>query len=132
MRIYNYLFYKSYLLAKWSRNFEDIPVLGGIIYVVLCIMLNIFTIVMLLEGVGLLDKYPFDDKYKYPFVFCLLMLILIYYLHKGRYKKIIEKFESNNRDNIHPVLIIIIYLGLSFGLLLLAGLYRNHDWIFAK
>lgn len=26
MRIYNYLFYKTYILAKHSRNFDDTPV----------------------------------------------------------------------------------------------------------
>lgn len=32
MRIYNYLFYKTYILAKHSRNFDDTPVYGGIIF----------------------------------------------------------------------------------------------------
>ena len=43
MRIYNYLYYKTYLLAQRSKNFDDIPVLGGMLFVIPCFMFNIFT-----------------------------------------------------------------------------------------
>ena len=134
MRVYNYLFYKSYLLAKRSKNFDDMPTLGGIIFVVACIMFNIFTITIFLEGVGFLEGYPFKEKYKYPFVFSLVLIVLFYYLYKGRYKRIIEKYEEiyKGKNQIHPILVIIFYYLISFGLLLLAGLYKNHDWIFAQ
>lgn len=134
MKIYNYLFYKSYLLTKRSKNFDDMPVLGGILFVVACLMFNIFTITLLLESIGFIEDYPFKEKYKYPFVYSLILIVLFYYLYRGRYKKIIEKYEETNmgKIQIHPILVIIFYYLTSFGLLLLAGLYRNHDWIFAQ
>jgi len=134
MRIYNYLFYKTYLLAQRSKNFDDMPALGGIIFVVACLMFNIFTITIFLDGIGFLEGYPFKEKYKYPFVFGLVIIVLFYYLYKGRYKKIIGEYEriGNVKGRLHPVIVIIIYYGVSFGLLLLAGLYKNHDWIFAQ
>lgn len=131
MRIYNYLFYKTYLLSKRSGNFDDVPVLGGLLFVLPCLMFNIFTAFMLLDAWGLNTGIEFKKEYKYIFTFSLLVFLLLYYLYKGRYKKIIEKFEQKKKGiSIHPIIVIIIYYGISFGLLLLAGMYKNHDWIF--
>jgi hypothetical protein len=64
MKIDDYLFYKTYILAEKSRNFEGIPVLGGIIFVGFCVVMNVGAIVMLAEGFGvnvdirLLRKIP--------------------------------------------------------------------------
>ena len=132
MIVYDYLFYKSYILAKRSRNFDDMPILGGIIFVIACVMFNIFAITQVLERVGIFDV-EFQKKYKFPFALVLVGIILGYYLFKGRYKKIIEKYDQykKRRLQLHPIIVIIIYYGISFGLLLLAGLYKNRDWIFA-
>lgn len=134
MWIYNYLFFKGYQLAVRSRNFNDMPVLGAIVFVVLCIMFNIFTVFLLLEGLGLTDL-SFNKEYKLPFAIGLVLVILFYYLYKGRYKKVLEKHEQQERVRgirLYPVLVFIIYYGISFGLMLLAGLYKNGDWIFVK
>jgi hypothetical protein len=133
MRIYNYLFYKSYLLAKRSRNFDDIPALGGIIFVVACLMFNIFTITILLDSIGVIDEFPFRKEYKFVFSILLVAIVLLYYLYNGKYKKIIEHYEKKNVEKVqlHPVVVIVVYYLISFGLLLLAGMYKNHDWIFA-
>jgi hypothetical protein len=64
MRVYNYLFYKSYQLALRSKNFDDMPTLGGIIFVVACIMFNIFTVSLALEGFGI-SNISFKKEYKY-------------------------------------------------------------------
>lgn len=134
MRVYNYLFYKSYQLAVRSKNFDDMPVLGGIIFVVACVMFNIFTISLVLEGFGIID-ISFKKEYKYPFALVLVLVILMYYLLNGRYKNIIKKYEDKERKlvkGVHPIFVIIIYYGISFGLMLLAGLFKNGDWIFSK
>lgn len=131
MRIYNYLFYKTYLLSKRSGNFDDVPVLGGLLFVLPCIMFNIFTVFMLLDAWGVNTGIEFKKEYKYVFTFSLLLLLLLYYLYKGRYKRIIEKFEQKEKGiSLRPIFVIIIYYAISFGLLLLAGLYKNQDWIF--
>lgn len=133
MKVYNYLFYKSYILAKRSRNFDDMPVLGGIIFVVACVMFNIFTVVGLLGGSEIINL-DLIERYKFPFAFALVGIMLGYYLFKGRYKRIIERYDQNKsgKPQLHPIFVIIIYYGISFGLLLLAGLYKNQDWIFAR
>jgi len=133
MRIYNYLFYKTYLLAQHSKNFEDIPALGGLLFVAPCLMFNIFTVFGLLDAWDVNTGIVFRKEYKYIFSISLVVILLLYYLYKGRYKRIIEKFEQKKKGiSIHPIIVIIIYYGISFGLLLLAGMYKNHDWIFAQ
>jgi len=132
MRIYNYLFYKSYLLAKRSKNFDDIPVLGGISFVGLCFMLNVFAIIGLFEGLGINTGIEFKKEYKYIFCLSLVLLLLLYYIYAGRYKKIIENFEKNKRKvQLHPIIVIILYYGISVFLFFLSATFKNHDWIFA-
>jgi hypothetical protein len=132
MRIYNYLYYKSFLLAKKSKNFEDIPVLGGMMFVLGCTMFNLFAIVGFIEGLGIHTGIDFKPEYKYPFSIVWVGLLLFYYSYKGRYKKIVAYYESKKDKgiNVHPVIVIIIYYLGSFGLLLLVGLFKNRDWIF--
>ncbi len=132
MKIYNYLFYKTFVLAQRSKNFDDVPALGGMLFVLPCIMFNIFTVFLLLDAWGVNTGIEFKKEYKFVFTLSLLLILLFYYLYKGRYKKIIEKFEQKeNGVSIHPIIVIILYYGISFGLLLLVGMYKNHDWIFA-
>jgi hypothetical protein len=132
MRIYNFLFYYSYVLAQRSRNFDDIPALGGLIFVAACIMLNIFTIVGFIEGLGINTGIEFKKQYKYLFSLSLVGALLFYYMYNGRYKRIIEKFRNNDsRINIHPIIVIILYYGISVFLMFLAATFKNHDWIFS-
>lgn len=132
MRIYNYLFYKTYILSQRSKNFDDVPVLGGLLFILPCMMFNIFTIFMLLSAWDIYTGIEFKKEYKYIFTFFLLIFLLLYYLYKGRYKRIVEKYKQKEKGiSIHPIIVIIVYYGVSFGLLLIAGMYKNHDWIFA-
>lgn len=110
------------------------PVLGGIIFLVLCLMFNLFTIMLTLEGFGLID-INLDKKYKYLFSLALVLIVLFYYLQGNRYERIIEhyhKMEIRQGVGLHPVLVIAFYYISSFGLLLLAGLFKNGNWIFSK
>ncbi|WP_285010111.1 hypothetical protein [Pedobacter faecalis] len=110
------------------------PVLGAIVFVVVCVMFNIFTVLLFLEALGWADV-SFNKEYKLPFAIGLVLVILFYYSYKGRYKRILEKHEKQERvrgAGLHPVLAFVVYYGISFGLMLLAGLYKNGDLIFAK
>ncbi|MDR2909963.1 MAG: hypothetical protein LBV47_01145 [Bacteroidales bacterium] len=133
MKIYDYLFYKTYILAEKSRNFEGIPVLGGIIFVGFCVVMNVGAIVMLAEGFGINVDIDFGGWHKYPLGIGTTALLLFYYYHKGRYRKIIGRYEAKaaGRKKIHPLIVIAIYYVSSFGLALLTGLFKNKDWIFA-
>ena len=73
MKIYNYLFYKTYILAQRSGNFNDVPVLGGLLFVLPCLMFNIFTIFGLLDAWGVNTGFEFKKGYKYIFIFSLII-----------------------------------------------------------
>ncbi len=133
MKIYNLLFYKGYQLAKKSRNFNDPPVLGTLLFIAPCVMFNIFTLIFLLQGLGWLDNWNLADKYGYIFSLFLVILLLAYYLYKGQYKRIIKSYENSESisiNKIHPFIVFIFYYLVSFGLLLIAGMYKNNNWIF--
>lgn len=111
MRIYHYLFFKSYQLAQRSKNFDDMPVLGGTMFVVACVMLNLFALSFILEGFGLINL-SFAKNYKLVFALGLLLAPLFYYKQGGRYKRIIQHYEDQERQKgkgIHPIVIFIIY-----------------------
>jgi len=134
MRIYNYLFYKTYLLAIRSKNFDDVPVLGGIVFVGFCLMFNIFSIAFIFEEMGIIDEMSIKKEYEFVFALGLVLLLYFYYSYKGRYKRIINYYEQKPLGivQLHPIIVILVYYLVSFGLLILAGLYKNHDWIFAQ
>jgi hypothetical protein len=139
MWIYNFLFYKTFLLTQKSRNFDDTPVLGGILFIILCVMLNIFTIlgffdaIGFLKSIGLKTGITFSKPYRFPFALALVVLLLFYYQYKGRYKKIIEHYEGKTGFimRLHPLIVILIYVVSSFLLLLIVAAFKNHDWFFA-
>ncbi|MGE8292524.1 MAG: hypothetical protein ACN6ON_12625 [Sphingobacterium sp.] len=134
MKIYNYLFYKGYQMAVRSGNYQDIPVFGALLYAALCLMFNIFTLLFLLEGANIVS-ISFPKQYRFVLSAVLFGILLFYYLFRGRYKKIIEKYERREEigyRKIEPILVIVFYVVLNFGLLLLAGLYRHGEWIFKR
>src|SRR6218665_611827 len=126
--IYNYLFFKSYQLGQKSRNFEDMLVLAGIIWVGICFIFNLFTIVILLEAIGFSGNFVFERKYKYIFSFVLVLILLFYYLYNERYKKIVEYYEKKERQTgkgVHPIIVIVFYYVVSFIIGMLAAMYKN-------
>ena len=139
MWIYNFLFYKTFLLTQKSRNFDDTPVLGGILFIILCVMLNIFTIIEFLDGIGFLKSIglktgiTFTKPYRFLFAIALVGSLLFYYQYKGRYKKIIEHYEGKTGFimRLHPLIVMFIYLVLSFLIFAIAAEFRNHQWFFA-
>jgi uncharacterized membrane protein YidH (DUF202 family) len=109
-------------------------VLSAISFVSFRVMLNIFALSFLLDGLDLV-YISFEKGYKFIFSIGLVLILLAYYLYKERYKTILRKYEQREqrqKRGLHPILVIILYYSVSFGLLLLAALFRNGDWIFSK
>lgn len=134
--VYDYLFYKSYQIAKNSNNFDDTPIFGGIWYFMLGFIFNILTIVFIIEGlVGLAEST--NEAYnisKYVGTLLLVICLWLYYKKGNRAMRVVNKYnniESTNGRSIHPAIVLIIYYVISFGLLMLAGMYRNGDGPFA-
>jgi len=134
--IYDYLFFKSYQLAKRSKNFDDAPVLGGIWGVIPCFMFTLFTVMFLIDGFfksHLSNSTAFIKQFKYIFAGLLICALLLYFRRNQRWKKIIARYEdkeAKSRVRIHAIVVLVITYVFSFVLLLLAGMYKNGDGIF--
>jgi hypothetical protein len=133
MKIYDIIFYASYKLGKKSKNFNDIPALGGVIFVSSNILLNIGAIALFLERLLKISIWNFsNERYSLGRVILGILIVIlpmIYYSWGGRYKKIVEEYDKKNLL-IPSWLIIVLSMVVSFGLLLLSAMFRNRDWIF--
>lgn len=133
--MYNYLFYKSYQLGRASSNYDDMPVLGGIVFVCLCFMLNVFTLLFLIEGAGIQKITMPDERFRFIIALGLIGLFVAFYQYGNRYERVISYYEARERKagiGLHPILVIAAYYVGSFLVMLVAGLYKNKDWIFAE
>ena len=131
--MYNFLFYKAYQLGQRSSNFDDMPWLYGVMWVGICLQFNVFTILFMIEAAIGLEVFSFPRHFKYPAALGLIVALSIYYLHHGRYRRIVAKYERREQRRartIHPLVIILPYVVASFILLLLAAMFRNHDGVF--
>jgi hypothetical protein len=131
MKIYDLLFYASYKVMKKSGNFDDMPLLGGIVMLLPCVGFNLVTIGLLLEGFHIYTVDTSGPRYtpgNILFVISLMAFLLLYYKWHDRYKKIVAKYDS--RKTWNPWLIIVIYSLLSFFIVFMAGFFETRVWIF--
>lgn len=131
MIIYDFLFYNAYKLSKKSDNFRDIPIIGGVIWVVPFLIYNILSIVFFLEGSNIFYK-RLDWFIRVAIAAATTILVFTYYYKNKKYLKIKNKYDNYPllRSTIFQLLIIFSYHLLGFIILLISGLYRNKDWIF--
>lgn len=133
--MYNYLFFKSYKLGQQSGNFDDSPILGGIVWLAPCIILNIYTFLLFVEGLAKSKGFIVSKSLSYIVACVLLVLIFAYYKFNNRYRRIIDFYEKKEKAGhkvIQPFLVVIFFYSASIALLVLAGMYKNHDGIFSK
>lgn len=130
MNIYNLLFYSTYLLAKRSKNYQGMEVFGGIIFVVICLVFNFYSLIFLYEFVS---NDSFFDKihgfYRFLPTLLIAILVFLYYHYNDRYKKKLNKYEFKQISTTKCILIVVVYYVISFLLMLLSGMLRNGDLI---
>lgn len=131
MIVYNFLFYNAYLLGKKSGNFKDILVLGGVIHVVPFFIYNLFSLILVIEGLKI-KVFEYDRSYSFYIAFSLLILFLLYYNVNKRYIKIIDTFDKKNipKSTKFQLFVVISYHLVGFLIALISGLFKNKDWIF--
>ena len=126
--MYNYLFYNSYVLAKKSGNFNEEPILGGILFVIPCFLFNFFSLQNLFIYSGILHNPIVEIQKPYTWVICLIIVFLVfmYYKSGGRSIKIINKYQ-NRSQRLPPLFVIYSIYILSFLVLLLSAMLKNGD-----
>jgi len=131
MRIYDLLFYASYKLAQKSGNFDDAPILGGLVFVVVSFSANLLSIYFILHRFNLMTiNFP---KQRYTpgtilFTVSMMLFLFFYYKYKNRYKRIVSKYE--NKKLLNSWWIVIIYSITSGAIMIISGMFMNKDWIF--
>lgn len=122
MIFYDFLFYASYNQGIKSRNYDDIPILGGITPVSFCLGLNFVTLLIIINRVFNIH-FGFSKVGKVVFAVIWAASLYFYYSYKGRYKRIIDKYDKKKDFsqfyNMPYVLIIFLYMILAIILLLL-------------
>ncbi|NBW37249.1 MAG: hypothetical protein EBR30_19970 [Cytophagia bacterium] len=97
-------------------------------------MFNIGSLIFLFQGLGLIKEanyFPKETRLIGALIFA--GIVSGYYLINGRYQTIYSKLKSQYIEppkTWYSIIVVLTYYLLSFGLLLLTGLYKNHDWIF--
>lgn len=134
MIIYNSLFYHIYELALRSKSNRDMPMFITILVISLCFMFNVFAILFLAEGFGLSGNY-FQRRFRAIGALVFLGLISFYYLHNHRYKRFYDECSKRYRNRpstLKAILVVVGYYIVSITLMLVAGMFKNKDWIFSS
>lgn len=131
--IYDYLFYKTYKLAKLVKNDNGDAIWLGIMIVGSCFVFNIATILLFIDGIGFAKYSGFDNDYKYIIGTFMTLGVGFYFFYKKRYKEILKKYERKAKDkrSVHPIVPVLIFCITSIMLLILSAMYKNGDGIFA-
>ncbi len=131
--IYNFLFFKAYKQVIKSRNFDEFPVFGASIYVTLVLILNLLSLLCILERNKIVSLNDLLHSYlRYIIPITILFLVWLYYTLITRRTNIIERLnkKQNWLYNLPGWLVFFIYYFTSGFILLLTAMYKNNDWIF--
>ena len=133
--IYNYLFYKSAQLYRQNTNKIELSLFEGIIWVLPCFIFNIFSVVVLIELILNVDNNiaSYLKNYKYLIAAILMGAFVFYYSYQGRWQKILTQYAEKERlagKSRDPLLIVVLWYGLSVIILILLTMYKRGDGIF--
>ncbi len=127
--LYKSLYLSTYSLALRSQQNRDYPWVISMLIVFLCFMFNIQTIYFLIASINGYE-YFIENELLQIVILLLLSSILFYsYYINENYKKI-SKTLKEQKTWLSILVISLHYFG-SFFILLIAGLYKNKDWIFS-
>lgn len=101
-----------------SRNFDGLPVLAGMIMVSLNMIIHIVIFQMILQilDIGWFEYLVNEEIWGRLLYLSIFIAAYWYYAYKGRYKRIIERYNSE-KDTYwkrHPFVTIWLYTMISF------------------
>lgn len=124
MIFYDFLFYKGVELGIKTKNYVDVPMLGGLAVVAPVIGFNLISVFMALDiflNYAVMKTVFSINKILLAVLF--LSILAFYYGFKSRYKVIIENYDKKRQKgniyDLHPASIIIPTLLVSAGLIFL-------------
>ena len=101
----------------------------------LAVYLILFALVSIFAGIASYFGFTIGNDALLLTTVFLFLVILWYYYRKGKMKLIVEKYEAREKANpskIHPLIKAILYALVSLALCIIAGMFRNRDYIFSN
>jgi hypothetical protein len=128
--LYDLLYYKCYTHGAKTGRYWGGSALGAYGPVAWCLLLNASALALVLERLlqteGSLAKHPVVF---FAVAGCLYGGTIWYYNRHSR--RIIDRYEDSTWVNRLPLVLMVVgYYAISFGLLLLSAIYRNHGGVF--
>ncbi|MDN5203080.1 hypothetical protein QQ008_16950 [Fulvivirgaceae bacterium BMA10] len=99
-KAYKYTYYKIYSWNLKLHGKSDIPEYNALFGIAFLVLVNLANLVVLFEGVLNVDLLQYFNLNIGAQILVLIMYLLVHYFllfYKGRYKKIIEEFESESK-----------------------------------
>ena len=117
MFFYDFLFYAAYKQGIKSRNYADIPILGGVFPVAFCLASNLVSLCIIVIKLFHIDNYHLGTFSKILFGFSFVGLLYFYYRYNERYSRIIEKYnkkrEFSRFYNMPYALVLFMYIAIA-------------------
>lgn len=117
MFFYDFLFYAAYKQGIKSRNYSDIPILGGIFPVAFCLASNLTSLYVIVIKLFHIESYHIGTFPKIIFGFLFVGLLYFYYRYNERYRRIIEKYDRKRKSSrfydLPYVLVLFMYIAIA-------------------
>lgn len=94
MKFFDFIFYKLYRVGLRS-SISEIAVFVAFAFSSLLLFINILSINGFLHKKGILPFFMFEEKYSaYVTITLFIVIFLFIYIPKGKYKKVIKKYDD--------------------------------------
>ena len=103
MFFYDFLFYAAYKQGIKSRNYADIPILGGVFPVAFCLASNLVSLCIIVIKLFHIENYHLGTFSKIIFGFSFVGLLYFYY----RYNEIKHNIPKISKRGIGNVKILL-------------------------
>jgi hypothetical protein len=124
MKILDYLYYKIYR-ANLIGSAKDIAEFVSPLYFSALIFINLFVLGVFLRKTDLLPIFLQSKKQVVVFMICLFVVFNFLFLYRGRYRRIISKFEKESeQQRKRGNLIVWMYIIISFILIFVVSFYK--------
>ena len=117
MKIYKYLYYRFYewLLKTWGS--QDIPQWSALLQVSFLMFVNLATIVLLSDILGITNIFNNSISNNEIFVVGNIILIINYFwlMYNGKYKRIAEEYKDEPKNKrLRNALLLWLFVIMSF------------------
>lgn len=136
MKIFELLFYCSYKLGEKSGNFNDDPIFGVLMGLIVPFVLMEMSVLSFLEGiikVKLIYQNPGNRYSPFNIIISVITLFFLYfyYRYKKRHLQIAKKYDQKNYSVWFLILILVAYFITSILLLIVSSEFQKREWILA-